>query len=180
MKGSARVGLRMVFGIALLSAGALGTAVFVTSGHSNEATSGRGLAGSAEWPADNKLAGVTHEEVGGVLTIPCAPSCGYELNLAEAASDSELGAFRERADFGKRLQYLTVTLTPGFEGEVWHVKDDVRGAIRIFAVPVAPVATVEVSYRLRAPRAGSLPQLTETVPAGRSPSIALRIQSPTE
>lgn len=77
----------------------------------------------------------------------------YTLDLAGAEKGSDLWLFKETTQILKNnLNGLVVILTPSFDGDVWYVKNVAKGTVTLFAKPSASAASLEVSYRLTAPR----------------------------
>ena len=77
----------------------------------------------------------------------------YALDLAGAENGSDLWLFKETTQIVKNnLNGLVVMLTPSFDGDAWYVKDAAKGTVTVFAKPSESVASLEVSYRLTAPR----------------------------
>ncbi len=94
----------------------------------------------------------------------------YTLDLAGAGQGSDLWLFKETTQIIKNnLNGLVVILTPGFDGNVWYVKNPTQGTVTIFAAPSESETSLEVSYRLTAPRfdAGQWSNIgTSGAPAG--------------
>jgi hypothetical protein len=77
----------------------------------------------------------------------------YALDLTGAENGSDLWLFKETTQIVKNnLNGLVVMLTPGFDGDAWYVKDAAKGTVMVFAKPSVSATSLEVSYRLTAPR----------------------------
>ena len=93
------------------------------------------------------------EEISGVLTLSCsAGRCARTIDFASEPEGSDLWLFGKTTDIRRHLPQAAVQLTPAFEGRAWYAKDAARGRLTVTAVSAGSERTVEVSYRITAPR----------------------------
>ncbi len=109
------------------------------------------------------------EELSGVANLSCRNSqCSYAVDFSSATYGSREWLFRKITDFGAEWNGLIVSLTPGFQGQVWYKKDYASGRLFIFGSQGG-----EVSYRLLAPRFDW--QSWSDEPSGLQPNEGLRV-----
>jgi hypothetical protein len=93
------------------------------------------------------LSGMTgeKEETVGTVMLSAASQGDYEasLNFGSAAKGSDLWLWRNVIDPSQNFDYVSVLLTPGFNGNAWYVKDGAHDRIVIHGT-----AAGEVSYQL--------------------------------
>jgi hypothetical protein len=89
------------------------------------------------------IAGGVKEEVVGVVKL----NNNYTIDFNNLEKGSDLWLFYQVTDFGKDMENLQVTLTPGFDGRVWYEKNPEKNTLTIYGT-----SSGEVSYRLTANR----------------------------
>jgi hypothetical protein len=104
-----------------------------------------------------EMTGVKGETTGAVdfsgVNFTAGKTYSYTLALSGAEQGSDLWLFKETTQIVKNnMNGLVVMLTPSFDGEAWYVKDATKGTITVFAKPSLSTPSLEVSYRLTAPR----------------------------
>ena len=91
------------------------------------------------------------EEVAGVFALSCKDNfCSKRIEFASEPKGSDLWLFGKTTDIRKHLPQASVMLTPSFDGRVSYEKGE--GVLTIKATTFQPRDTVEVSYRITAPR----------------------------
>jgi len=104
-----------------------------------------------------EMTGVKGETTGDVdfpgTSFAAGKTYSYKLDLTGATQASDLWLFNQTTQIAKdNMNGLVVMLTPGFDGNAWYAKDPATGIITIFAKPTESAPSLEVSYRLTAPR----------------------------
>ncbi|MBI4119612.1 MAG: hypothetical protein HY456_02070, partial [Parcubacteria group bacterium] len=102
------------------------------------------------------------EETAGVAMLRLADERGYQRGLTQiyeyvidfnkVERGSDLWLFWQATDFGQNWDKLTALLTAGFDGKVWYEKDPQNNRLTILGSPTSLGVSLEVSYRLTAPR----------------------------
>jgi hypothetical protein len=94
------------------------------------------------------------EETAATLTLNCVQhNCSQTLDFKNLPVASDLWLFAQATNLTKNFDQLSVLLSSGFKGSVWYDKNEAKKTVTIRAVASdSTLKTVEVSYRLTAPR----------------------------
>lgn len=94
------------------------------------------------------------EETAATLTLNCVKrNCSQTIDFNNLPVASDLWLFTQATNLTKNFDQLSVLLSSGFKGSVWYDKNEAKKTVTINALAAdSALKTVEVSYRLTAPR----------------------------